>query len=99
VTAVIGLALYGPVLHDTHYVLRASGGDGRVLAGAICEIFLAISVLGTAVTLYPVVRREHEGLAIGSCGVEDVLARQVDPACSSTSSTPVKVPPASTPRR
>jgi len=53
------------VLHGTHYVLRAPGGDGRVLAGAICEIFLAISVIGTAVTLYPVVRREHEGLAIG----------------------------------
>ena len=65
VAAVIGLALYGPVLHDTHYVLRTSGGDGRVLAGAICEIVLAISVIGTAVTLYPVVRREHEGLAIG----------------------------------
>jgi hypothetical protein len=65
VAAVIGLALYGPVLHDTHYVLRTSGGDGRVLAGAICEILLVISVIGTAVTLYPVVRREHEGLAIG----------------------------------
>ncbi len=65
VAAVIGLVLYGPVLHDTHYVLRTSGGDGRVLAGAICEILLAISVIGTAVTLYPVVRREHEGFAIG----------------------------------
>jgi len=65
VAAVIGLALYGPVLHDTDYVLRTSGGDGRVLAGAICEILLVISVIGTAVTLYPVVRREHEGLAIG----------------------------------
>ncbi|HEV8220478.1 MAG TPA: DUF4386 domain-containing protein [Streptosporangiaceae bacterium] len=65
VAAVIGLALYGPVLHDTHYVVRTSGGDGRVLAGAICEILLVISVIGTAVTLYPVVRREHEGLAIG----------------------------------
>jgi hypothetical protein len=65
VAAVTGLALYGPVLHDTHYILRTSGGDGRVLAGAICEILLAISVIGTAVTLYPVVRREHEGFAIG----------------------------------
>jgi hypothetical protein len=65
VTAVIGLALYGPVLHDPHYVLRAAGGDGRVLAGAICEVLLVISVIGTAVTLYPVVRREHEGLALG----------------------------------
>jgi len=46
-------------------VLRTPGVDGRVLAGAICEIVLAISVIGTAVTLYPVVRREHEGLAIG----------------------------------
>jgi hypothetical protein len=65
VTAVIGLALHRPVLHDPHYVLRVAGGDGRVLAGAFCEILLAISVIGTAVTLYPVVRRQHEGLALG----------------------------------
>jgi len=65
VAALAGLALYGPVLTDPHYIVGASGGDGRVLAGAFCEVILAIAVIGTAVTLFPVVRRQNEGIALG----------------------------------
>jgi len=65
VAALAGLVLYGPVLTDPHYIVRASGGDGRVLAGAFCEVILAIAVIGTAVTLFPVVRRQNEGIALG----------------------------------
>jgi len=36
-----------------------------VLAGAFLEVLLAIAVVGTAVTLYPVIRRQHEGIALG----------------------------------
>jgi hypothetical protein len=36
-----------------------------VLLGACCEVILAISVIGTAVTLFPVVRRQNEGIALG----------------------------------
>jgi hypothetical protein len=65
VAALAGFALYGPVLTDPHYIVRASGGDVRVLAGAFCEVILAIAVIGTAVTLFPVVRRQNEGIALG----------------------------------
>src|SRR5215475_14911526 len=65
VAALAGLALYGPVLSDPRYVATASGGDTRVLAGAFSEVILAISVIGTAVTLFPVVRRQNEGIALG----------------------------------
>jgi len=60
-----GLALYGPVLHDQNYVVAASGGDARVLGGAFCEVILAISVIGTAVTLFPVIKRQNEAVALG----------------------------------
>ena len=63
-TAVIGLALYDPVLNDAGFITGA-GNDTRVLVGALFEIFLAVSVIGTAVTLYPVVKRENESLAMG----------------------------------
>jgi uncharacterized protein DUF4386 len=36
-----------------------------VLAGAFCEVILAIAVIGTAVTLFPVVKRQNEGIALG----------------------------------
>jgi hypothetical protein len=65
VAAVVGLALYTPVLTDPRYIVTASAGDTRVLLGAFCEVILAIAVIGTAVTLYPVVRRQSEGIALG----------------------------------
>jgi Domain of unknown function (DUF4386) len=65
VAALAGLALYGPVLSDPRYIVTASGGDVRVLLGAFCEVILAIAVIGTAVTLFPVVRRQNEGIALG----------------------------------
>ena len=62
--AIVGLALYGPVLDDSSFVAGA-GSESQVLLGALFEVFVAISVVGTAVTLYPVVRKQGEGLAIG----------------------------------
>jgi hypothetical protein len=63
--AVAGLVLYGPVLSDPRYIVTASGGDARVLFGAFFEVILAIAVIGTAVTLFPVLRRQSEGIALG----------------------------------
>ena len=68
VAAVAGLALYQPALTDPRYVLGA-GPDGRVLLGGFLEALLAASCIGTAVTLYPVVRRTEESVALGYvCG-------------------------------
>ncbi|MFF7244971.1 DUF4386 domain-containing protein [Embleya sp. NPDC008237] len=64
VAAIAGVLLYRPVLTDSRYVL-GSGADGRVLAGALCEIVLVIAIIGSAVTLYPVLRKRHEGAALG----------------------------------
>ena len=68
VAAVIGLALYQPALGDPEYVLGA-GADGQVLLGGFLEVLLAVSCIGTAVTLYPLLRREEESVALGYvCG-------------------------------
>ena len=48
VAAVAGTLLYRPVLGGTDYVLGA-GADDRVLLGALCEVVLALAVVGTAV--------------------------------------------------
>lgn len=42
-----------------------SADDTQVLLGAFFEIVLAIAVIGTAVTLYAIVKRQNEGLALG----------------------------------
>ncbi|MFG3224324.1 DUF4386 domain-containing protein [Kitasatospora sp. NPDC048194] len=64
VTSVAALALYGPVLHHSDYVV-GPGPDTRVLLGAFLEVVLALAVVGTAVALFPVVRSRNEGAALG----------------------------------
>ncbi len=58
------LILIGPVLHDPGYVTSA-GADPRVVAGCLLDLVNAVAAVGTAVTLFPVVRRQNEGLALG----------------------------------
>ena len=55
---------YAPVLTNARYVLGA-GADTQVLWGGLLEILTALACIGTAVVLYPVVRRQHEGAALG----------------------------------
>jgi hypothetical protein len=64
IAAIIGLVLYGPVLNHPEYIV-GSGADTRVFLGAFAEVILAISVIGTAVTLFPIVKRQNEGVALG----------------------------------
>lgn len=68
VTAIIALPLYGPVLNNRDYIVTAPGNDVSVFAGAFFEVLLVISVIGTAVTLFPVVKRQNEGIALGYVG-------------------------------
>ncbi len=58
------LVLYGPVMNHRDWIL-GSGGHAGVLAGAFLEVIVALAGIGTAVTLYPVVKRQNEGAALG----------------------------------
>ena len=64
VTSIAAVILYDPVLNDAGYIL-GNGADTRVQLGALCEIFLAITNIGTAVVLWPIVRRQSEAFALG----------------------------------
>src|SRR4051794_13421140 len=57
------LILYDPVLNDTNYILGA-GDDARVTLGALLEIFLMIGNVGTAVVMFPILRRYSETLSL-----------------------------------
>lgn len=57
------LALYSSV-RGPNYVLGA-GPDTSVIVGAILEMIVALAGMGTAVTLYPVVKRQNQTLALG----------------------------------
>jgi hypothetical protein len=58
------LALYGPVKNHRDWILGAGSHTG-VLVGGFLEVIVALAGIGTAVTLYPVVKRQNEGAALG----------------------------------
>jgi hypothetical protein len=61
------LALYGAVRNDPNYVV-APRSDTPVLVGGILEIIVALAGIGTAVALYPVLKRQNEAAALGLVG-------------------------------
>ena len=69
------LALYAPVRESSFIV--GPGPDSGVLFGGILEIIVALAGIGTAVALFPVVKRQHEGVALGFVGSRVVEASAI----------------------
>ncbi|MCC9173829.1 DUF4386 domain-containing protein [Arthrobacter sp. zg-Y179] len=63
-SAITGAALYAPLLTDPDY-LAGAGTDTRILLGAVCELVLIVANIGTAVVLFPILRRYSETAAVG----------------------------------
>lgn len=60
-------SLYSTVLNDPNYI-TGRGPDAPVVIGGILEIIVALAGIGTAVALFPVVKRQNEGVALGFIG-------------------------------
>src|SRR5918911_3454657 len=65
VTSIPALALYQPVLDDPVGYIAGAGHDKQILFAALLELLLIISAIGTAVVIFPIVRRRNEELALG----------------------------------
>ena len=72
VFSIPGLLLYGPILHHHGTYVLGGGHDTQIAFGAFLEILSAICGVGTAVVLFPIVKRQSEGLALGYVAVRIV---------------------------
>ena len=64
VTAILAaLVLYKPILDETDFIL-GSGEDGRIQLGALLEFLLMVGNVGTAVVMFPILRRYSEALSL-----------------------------------
>jgi Domain of unknown function (DUF4386) len=57
------LAIYGPV-KSANYIL-GTGPDTSAIIGGILEIIVALAGIGTAVVLYPLLRKQNETTSLG----------------------------------
>ena len=65
VTSIAALALFQSVLDDPAGYIAGGGKDSQIYLGAFLDFLLILANVGTAVVLYPIVRRQNELLAIG----------------------------------
>src|SRR5215470_4577646 len=71
--AFAAVILYTPILNNVNYII-GSGPDTPVLLGAFFELIVAFGVVGTAVALFPVVKRQNEAVAMGYVGLRTLEA-------------------------
>jgi hypothetical protein len=65
VTSIPALLLYQPVLDDPVGYIASAGPSHRILLGVLLELLLIIANIGTAVVIFPIVKRQSEELALG----------------------------------
>jgi hypothetical protein len=64
-TSIPALYLFQPVLDDPAGYIAGAGSDNRIFLGAFLELLLIIANVGTAVVLYPILKRQNHILALG----------------------------------
>ena len=65
ITSIPALVLYEPALRHPVAFIAGSGNVNKIYLGALLELLLIISNLGTAVVIVPIMRRQFEELSIG----------------------------------
>ncbi len=66
VGSIASALLVGPALNDPAYVLTAGpGADQQIGLAAILELVNVFALIGCGIAFFSVVRRVHEGLAVG----------------------------------
>jgi len=65
VSAIVGAILYDPLLNNVSYLADGAKNANRIAGGALSEIILCIANIGTAIMLYPYLRKFNESMGIG----------------------------------
>lgn len=63
-TAILGMLLYQPILKGSDYLTNGAAHANQVILGALMELTLAVSAIGTAIGLFPVLRPYGERIAL-----------------------------------
>jgi hypothetical protein len=73
VTSIIGGSLL-LTLDDPDYLIEVAAHENQIILGVLLEFILALSVIGTAALLLPVLKPHGEGMAVGYVAVRTVEA-------------------------
>jgi hypothetical protein len=63
-TAILGLFFYQPILRGPDYLTNGAAHANQVILGALMELALVVTAIGTAIGLFPVLRPHGERVAL-----------------------------------
>src|SRR3712207_7989141 len=98
-TSIPAYLIFESVFDDPAGFIGGDGGMGWLYFAILLEFFLVLSNVGTGVVLYPIARRQNEGLAIGYVAariIESVfIAVRLEEQKAELQSTPITRMPSS----
>ena len=68
VASLVGSAFTDPILGAPDYLAGISANRNLIIIGALLSFTAAATSAGIAISLYPLLRKYHEGLALGAVG-------------------------------
>jgi hypothetical protein len=69
VLGVLGRSFSQPILDAPDYLIKISANENQVIIGGLLTLITAFACAGIAIGLYPVLKKHHEALALGSVGL------------------------------
>ena len=63
-----------PNLADPDYLINFSANENQVIIGVLLQVILAAAVIGIPVMMFPILKKHHEGLAVGYFGFRIIEA-------------------------
>jgi hypothetical protein len=66
--ATVSGAFLLPILEAPDYLVRVSAHEGQVMMGALFYFIMAAAGASIAIPMYPILKKHHEGLALGAVG-------------------------------
>ena len=62
--SILGHVSYGPILNNPDYIIYGPTSENQIVLGAIFGMLAAVSVAGTAIAFFPILRKRDEPIAL-----------------------------------
>jgi len=74
VAGILSVVFTGPIPGSPDYLIKISANENRVIMGALCELIMAFAGAGIPISMYSILKKYDENLAIGSVGFRIIEA-------------------------
>jgi len=60
--------VFSEPIHAPDYLINVSANENQVIIGALFSLIMAVGLAGVAITVYPILKKHNEALALGYVG-------------------------------